>query len=228
MVKIKDIREELPKHSNKTYAKRTQDQIKRIVLHCTGPLPNGDNEEIIRKIATYDVNPGNHISDTGCPAYTYHYTIGKRGEIFYTLGLEDISWHCGLWNPGSIGIVMLFDPKDINNETPSVSPDIEQIDSAVRLSAALCLKLGLKPNCVGHRELKGTGFTIFKGSRKLRKTCPGLVVDLDKYRYEVAKHIQRTLLLKGFYNDKIDGIFGKKSLDALKRYYLVDRVANHI
>ena len=71
---------------------------------------------------------------------------------------------------------------------------------------------------VGHRELKGTGWVLFKGSKKLRKTCPGIHVDLDLLRTNVSKYMQIVLGINDFYHGSIDGIFGPNSNKALTLY----------
>jgi hypothetical protein len=71
---------------------------------------------------------------------------------------------------------------------------------------------------VGHRELKGTGWTMFKGSKRLRKTCPGIKVDLDKVRRSVARFMQIVLGADGFYTGKVDGLFGPRSKKAFESY----------
>ena len=73
-------------------------------------------------------------------------------------------------------------------------------------------------NIKGHRELPGTGYRIVNGVKKLRKTCPGMLVNLDKVRYIVSMAVQRVLKTQGLYQDKIDGIFGPISEKALKNY----------
>ncbi len=55
----------------------------------------------------------------------------------------------------------------------------------------LCLKYGLTPDKVkGHRELKGTGWEMIRGRKRLLKTCPGMSVDLHKLRTNIAKYMQ--------------------------------------
>ena len=88
----------------------------------------------------------------------------------------------------------------------------------------ICLKLGLTPDkVVGHRELKGTGWTMFKGSKKLRKTCPGNRVDLDFLRENIAKYMQARLGVLDCYKGKIDGSFGPKSKQAFSEYLSRER-----
>ena len=83
----------------------------------------------------------------------------------------------------------------------------------------LCLDFNLTPDkVVGHRELKGTGWVMFKGSKTLRKTCPGINVDLELMRYDISRYMQIVLGTNGFYTAAVDGIFGPKSKEALNSY----------
>ena len=87
----------------------------------------------------------------------------------------------------------------------------------------LCLELCLLPsNIRGHRELKMTGWIPGpKGSRRLRKTCPGMLIDLDKFRRSVSTYMQIVLKDAGVYNGSIDGIFGLKTIDGLRHYWIL-------
>jgi hypothetical protein len=59
---------------------------------------------------------------------------------------------------------------------------------------------------------------MFKGSKRLRKTCPGKKVDLDKVRKNVARFMQIVLGANGLYAGKVDGLFGPKSNKAFQLY----------
>ena len=51
------------------------------------------------------------------------------------------------------------------------------IAKLVTLLHLLCIEECVPPTKIfGHRELKGTGWTLQKGSKRLRKTCPGMSV----------------------------------------------------
>ena len=68
--------------------------------------------------------------------------------------------------------------------------------------AYLCLQHKVEPvksfptynGLVGHRELPGTGFFRNKQDNiVLRKTCPGMTIDLDVFREKVTRKIQETI-----------------------------------
>lgn len=208
---IIDLSYGLAKHPTKFYKERELSGIKRIVVHTTdwGTSP--------KRIAEYDVKP-NHISKTGCPAITYHEMIGINGDPYKTLDYREISWHAGVWNASSLAIALCY--KCTNKEGEDVYKPKKRLLKALELRCGeLCLKLGLTPfSVVGHRELKGTGWILFKGSKKLRKTCPGLHVDLNLLRINVARYMQIILGIHGLYTDAVDGMFGPKSMEALVLY----------
>jgi hypothetical protein len=204
VVKTKDISGRLPRHASKKHKLRELSSIKRIVVHTT------DWDITPWRLAEYDVGP-NHISKTGCPGITYHELIYPDGASFKTLPYEEEAWHVGMWNPGSLGIALVYRVKD--------NPTNKAMRALYVRCGTLCLRLGLSPDSVvGHRELKGTGWFWFKGSKKLRKTCPGMQVNLDILRVHVAKYMQLVLKGKGLYRATIDGLWGPRSKAALKAY----------
>jgi len=210
-----DLKDELPRHPTKRYKTRPISKIKRIVVHTT------DWATTPEKIAEYDIGP-NHISDSGCPAITYHEMIGTTGELYSTLPYEEVSWHVGMWNPGSLAIALSY--RCSNKKGDDVYAPKRVLLRALEMRCGeICLNLGLTPDrVVGHRELKGTGWTMFKGSKRLRKTCPGIRVDLDKVRRNVARYMQIVLGADGFYTGGIDGLFGPKSIRAFDLYLSVE------
>jgi len=206
-----DLRDKLPRHPTKSYKTRSLSKIKRIVVHTT------DWSTTPKTIAEYDVKP-NHISKTGCAAITYHEMIGTVGELYQTLPYEEVSWHVGMWNPGSLGIALSYRCSNKKGEDV-YAPKRALLHTLEVRCGQICLNLGLTPDkVVGHRELKGTGWTMFKGSKRLRKTCPGIRVDLDKVRRNVARYMQIILGANGFYIGKVDGLFGPQSDKAFKLY----------
>jgi len=180
-------------------------------VHYQGPVCNltVDKEE------AYIVNS---ISTHNCPGITYHELIMPDGGVYKTLPYVEVSWHVGAWNPGSVAIAMSY---KVSNEDgkDTYGPTREALKSTIIRAGELCLKFKLNPKqVVGHRELKGTGWFFKKGSRRLRKTCPGLQVNLDHLRRKVAVYMQLKLREKDLYWGKIDGIFGARSMKALNRW----------
>jgi hypothetical protein len=207
----KDIAATLPKHPTKKPVTRALSAIKRIVLHTT------DDDCSIKGLNKYDISPGNHISITGCPTYTYHETIMPDDIAYHTLDWTIISWHVGAWNPSSLGVAMMY--KSTDKDGDAVAPSDSMLQLTIKHLSSMCLTLGMEPkNIVGHRELLGTGHTIVNGKKVYRKTCPGTCIDMDDLRIEVAKVMQYTMREAGVYNNIVDGIFGKNSIAALKKY----------
>jgi N-acetyl-anhydromuramyl-L-alanine amidase AmpD len=196
--------------------------IKRIVVHTT------DWDVTPEELAAYDIGP-NHISNTGCPTITYHYLIEQDGRVVKAADHEWVTWHVGNWNRGSLGVALVYktDPayekaKVKGKPTPPLAdehmPSGKMNDSMIWLLVQLCIHEGVPPNKIfGHRELYGTGWFNDKGSKRLRKTCPGMAVDMDRLRQRVTIALQTELQRLGLYGGDIDGNFGKMSKGALTR-----------
>lgn len=200
-----DVIDSIPVHPQKKYEIRAISDIKMIVVHTT------DWDTTPQKLARYDITPYfivddkkvyNHISRSGCPAITYHEGIMRNGDVYATLRWNEISWHAGKWNPQALGIACYYRPKDGVPE--------KMYESLVKRCTEICFELQLTPDkVVGHRELKGTGWFWHKGSKKLRKTCPGMDINLDYLRLGVCMKLQSMLGVE------IDGNFGPQSIKAL-------------
>lgn len=219
-VKPVDISDSLPRQTERTYDRRLLSKIERIVVHTT------DWETTPEKLAAYDIRPytmykgkkiWNHISKKGCPAITYH-EIAMEDVLYKTLDWEEVSWHAGNWNPTSLAIAMMYKCTQKGTKEQLAPPD-NMLKLTQTRCGDICLQLGLDPkNVVGHRELKGTGWFWEKGSKKLRKSCPGLKVDLDQLRRNVAVYMQIRLKCAGLYTGGVDGLFGPLSNSALALY----------
>lgn len=220
-VKAIDISGSLPRHpSGKAYQTRDLSKVNKIVVHCT------DRNWTLVKLAMYDITPYfvvdgkkiyNHIDKTGLPAITYHDIVMNNGKLYHTLGYEEISMHAGGYNTGSIAVALMYIVTDPATGKDTFAPSELAIKTLQRHLGKLCLQLGLTPDRIfGHRELMGTGwFLSASGSKRLRKTCPGMQVDLDLLRTRAAKYMQLVLLVHGYYKGRIDGDFGPKSRAAL-------------
>lgn len=207
----RDIINQLPRHKTKKYARRSPTEIGYVVVHTT------DWNTTIEKVVKYDIGP-NHISKTGCPGSTYHEFIMGNGEIYKALEDTEVSWHSGKWNNKSYAIALMY---KCTNEPglDQFAPPVLAITSLQTRAGDLCLQYGLDPDrVVGHRELKGTGWFWHKGSKRLRKSCPGKKLDMDDVRKNVATYMQCKLFMKRLYKGKIDGLWGRKSKTALDQY----------
>jgi hypothetical protein len=138
--------------------------------------------------AEYDVNP-NHISRQGCPTITYAYFVNADGLVQKCLSRTIVSWHVGDWNFRSLGVALAYRASGNPEPPPNV-----QLEAASDLFARVCLGLGLEPlaNVRGHRELFGTGYILdSRGQPLYRKSCPGWKVDLEEFRQETARRLER-------------------------------------
>lgn len=224
LMKAVDLTNSLWRHPFKKYNKRKLSQIDKIVVHCT------DRDWTIIQLNHYDVDGFlkyedgtieiNHVSASGLPAITYHDVILMDGKLYHTLPYEEVSWHAGGYNTGSIAVALMYRVTDSKTNEDTFAPTSMSLQTLQTYLGKLCLQLGLTPDRVmGHRELFGTGwFHNSQGSKRLRKTCPGLKVDLDLLRINVATYMQLVLKMKGFYSGEIDGDFGPKSKAAMKLF----------
>lgn len=173
-MQIVDITGELPRNPNYSEIPlRDKKKLKYLVWHCSAAPPSFGVWDLVR----YDLSP-NHISKRGCPCPTYAYYIEADGTVYKTAQIAWKTWHVGRWNGVSLGICLAYEAKD-------EPPPAEQVAAALELTVQLCRGWGFDPeNVVGHRELPYTGYN--PKTKKLRKTCPGLCIDMDWVRREVA------------------------------------------
>ena len=170
-MKYKDISADWPKYNHRAgYPKtRREVEIDMLVIHCTA-----DDDmvgEDVYRIINYATHP-NHVCSTGCWTIFYHYYIESvRGEttIWKTAPHDIQTFHAGLWNKRSLGIVV--DKK----EQTVVTED--KYKALVELLVDLCITYKLNPYVaiVGHRNLYWTGWEIVNGIFKQKKTCPGVL-----------------------------------------------------
>lgn len=174
---IVDLTKSAPVHPTKKAKTRRLKDIKRIVWHTT------DCNWSIEKLITYDLGP-NHIDKTGCPTCTYNEVVMPDGSLVMIVPWDIVTWHVGYWNPGSLAIALMY---EVKNDT--VGPSPAQYKTICDRTALMLRQLELPiDSVVGHRELKDTGWLPgAKGSRILRKTCPGLALDMDKARWDIRK-----------------------------------------
>jgi N-acetyl-anhydromuramyl-L-alanine amidase AmpD len=214
---IQDLVSQLPTNPKKKPKTRKLSSIKKLILHTT------DWDIAPLELAKYDIGP-NHIDSTGCPSITYHYLIGKDGTVFRTAPEETITWHAGGYNTESIAVSLIYktDPAFESGKgkfNPDKVPTEAMMESLVELLVELCKKFKVDPlQIFGHRELFGTGFVLLKGHKALRKTCPGMAVDLDEVRENVVLELQEQMKARNIYRDLIDGDWGKKSQAAFKEF----------
>ena len=226
-VKPLDISDVLPRHPTKKYKTRDESTIDLIVVHCT------DRDWSVQQVAEYDtsgsltyirkcdgqkITDHNHINAKGIPGITYHDCIGEN-QLWHTLPYTESSYHAGGYNSRSVAIAMLYRTTNPETNRGEFAPPEGMVKLTQCHAAELCLKFGLTPDKVkGHRELKGTGWDWIKGRKRLLKSCPGMHVDMDLMRSNIAKYMQIKLQIGRFYSGAIDGVFGAKSIAALEKY----------
>lgn len=210
---ILDVRNELPRNPNpnRRYKQRHINEINGLVIHSTNG--NGD----LFPLARYFTTPSNsnHISKLGAPQFCYHYWIDYNSAVYYCTSHNKISWHAGNHNPSTVGIALRY--RYTNNKQP---PPSQQLYGAYAICVKLCLTLpNIDPTKIsGHRELLGTGYKIENGKKIYRKPCPGWQIDMNQFRYNVMILLQESLNEIGLYKGEIDGIWGRKSRRALRKF----------
>ena len=206
LYRVIDISDSLPRHPTREWTVRATPT--RIVVHTTA----SDNQDP-HKTARYHITPGkdNHISQKGAPGLCYHDFVTKDGCVYHCNDYKYSTWHAGLYNKTSIGLVMAYKGKH---------PNMTQYDSMIQQAVKICLQFGITPqNVIGHREVPGMWTFIGKtDQKKYKKQCPGEDIDLSGMRKLIAGRLQRFLAAEGLYAGKIDSIFGKASKAALKSY----------
>jgi len=220
-----DIISTLPVHPTKKPKLRDitpfSGDIDTIVVHTTNCTST------IQALANYDVSPytiyngekiWNHISKSGCPSITYSDIIKENAKIYHCAPYEWETWHAGNVNFRSIAVAMNFVAEADGQE---YAPKSEMLKALYSHLGWLCLDRGISPNkIIGHREVKDSGWFWYKGSRRLRKTCPGMLVDLDLMRTQATKYLQFNLKVNGLYTDgRIDGLFGPLTWAAMRDFH---------
>jgi N-acetyl-anhydromuramyl-L-alanine amidase AmpD len=216
-----DIINSLPVHE--TRKPRTRDitplagDLDTIVVHTT------NSTYPISSLAKYNVRPSllNHISVLGCPTFTYHDVIKENTNIYRCVPYEWETWHAGNFNFQSIAVALNYVSENKSGNL-HFAPSQGMLKSLYRHLGHLCLKRGISPARIkGHRELPKTGWFWYKGSKVLRKRCPGLEVDLDLMRTQATKYLQLNLKANGLYKEgRVDGLYGSMTWAALHDYHL--------
>ncbi len=174
---LHDISSVLP--TNGEPERRKLAGIDTVVLHCTA-MPDWN----VWETARYHTGP-NHISPDGCPTIAYAYFVEPDGILYRCLPHETRAWHVGPWNDRAIGVCLGY-------EATEIPPPDEQLEAAAALCAQLVLDLGLDERRVlGHRELEGTGSVASEGHMVQRKECPGMSIEMDRFRRMVADAMVR-------------------------------------
>ena len=203
-----DIRRTIPRHITRKW--KTRSKADRIVVHTTA-----SNNQDPNKTARYHVTPSenNHISKKGAPGLCYTDFITKTGTVYHCNDYQDITWHCGKWNTRSVGVVMAFKGQDGD------SPEEAQYTALLEHLVILCLYLNIPPNhVIGHREVPGIMTILGNGSRKYKKKCPGMGINLDEMRKDLTGRIQRRLSCEGLYLSQITSVLDDQTKAAMNLF----------
>ena len=157
-----------PKQSIKTRDTSIRGVIKKIIIHATD-APSWSPT----KLSNF------FVDERKFPCCSYHfYAIGNN--IYHMVGENLVTYHAAGNNSESIGVAMDFQPTVAENLGVKIDETVYK--NTIIFVAALCVKYSLLPTEVyGHREQ----ILLLQGRDKhcntnLRKTCPGLSIDLDE------------------------------------------------
>jgi hypothetical protein len=182
MIVYRDIRSKLPWHPKKRWVKREfPGKVKNIVVHTTA---SSNQDPFITN--DYHITPAetNHICKSGAPRLCYHDFVSLYdGKIVVQRCNEytDSTWHAGLLNKRSIGVVLAYRGQD---DAPAPA---ELLYVAYEHVARLCLLTGLTPDCVvGHREVPWLLRRLGMGSKQYYTICPGKHLNCDEMRSSIT------------------------------------------
>lgn len=130
-MQIKNVVSELPKHSSKTWARRSKNPDCIVIHHSVTP---GDYP--IERIAEY------HIS-RDYPGIAYHYVVTSSGDVYQTNDDMDFTWHGNDGNTG-LGVCLLG---DFTHELPPPP----QLEATRNLVTILKARWDIT-RVIGHRE----------------------------------------------------------------------------
>ena len=176
--------------------------IRRVIFHCTD-APGWTPERLSRFF----------IDERGFSICSYHYYV-QAEKVYHMVGDSIVTPHAAPYNTSSIAFSI--DYYASSYEKLKIPLDQRVYQNAIKTATYLCLLFQIIPNrdsLRGHRELPDTGFFWNKEQdiKILRKTCPGMAIDLDKFRYEVARSMQETMNKIAIKQLAVDGVFGPKS-----------------
>lgn len=181
-----DIRSKLEQHKTLRYANVLISQKKQIIVHCTG----SDNQDP-RETNHCHITPGkdNPVSAKGAPKIAYADYIAKLGEDIVVYHCNDYfkwTYHAGYpTNKVSVGVVMAYRGQDSH-------PGDQLYSAAVSHVVRLCRYLRLtEKDVLGHRELPFMYKILGNGSKKYKKMCPGVYVDMEVFRIQVKDGLSK-------------------------------------
>ncbi len=148
-----------------------------IVLHTAGAYDFEHKHVVYQSVQTIN---DYHVSHNGWRAIGYHWYVeedgvGKRGRDD-----ADIGAHVGGFNFGSLGLC-------VSGHGDFAPWNDAQMREALRKCAQWCGLYRVPVNqVIGHREAPKFG------APPVHKTCPGMLVDMDKFRSDLAARLATT------------------------------------
>lgn len=214
---IRDYRAQLPRHRARVWRKRSLKEMRGMVWHQS--LSSGD----VTSIASYHVGP-NHISDAGLPGISYTLFIEPDGDTLLCNDLEDITFSQGdRTKPGDENKLYMAVCFGGNFDAPGYVGSDKV--SAAQMQAGLRLWLIMREQ-FGWPEKGLHGHYHFG-----KPACPGTVLsglidavqdagspEFSTYDFSTIAGRQAALRDAGFYQDTVDGVWGKNSRLALVAY----------
>lgn len=201
----------LPWHPERRWSIREPSKINKIIIHQE--LAEGSVESVNQ----YHIRP-NHISPRGCPHFCYHYGIRENGQTIQANDLTNIVWHTGGANETSVGIMLEGNFKGPGHELGREKPSDEQMKSLETLVARLIEMLSLAPQDVfGHYHFGKPacpGYFVSEWIENLRNRIPSV----DDATEMSLKTLQTRLNKLGYDCGKVDGILGRKTAEAIRKF----------
>ena len=213
-MEIKNLVNQLEWHPTRRWASRQLSEIKKIIIHQE--LGEGS----IENVNTYHIHP-NHISSKGCPRICYHYGIRKNGEIVQLNELSNIVWHTKGQNRVGIGILLVGNFEGPGHNTGTSEPSEKQI-----LALDFLCKYLMEVFHFSNQELYGH-YHFGKPA------CPGYIIEdwIENKRNQIesttnrdvpieksVNEIQKRLSKLGYALGTVDGIWGIKSMAAIRKF----------
>lgn len=216
-MEIIDRINQLPWHPTRRWSTRGLGAIRKIIVHQE--LGNGS----IEQVNDYHISPGNHISENGCPHFSYHYGVrksGSDGEIIQVNALNNIVWHTKGQNTASVGIMLEGFFKGPGQDLGDDGPTKSQLDSLQFLVGYLTKTLGLSNQDVyGHYHFGKPACPGTRAAEWIEHFRNGEDADIKSAVADLTiEQIQERLNKLGYECGAVDGIVGIKTLAAIRKF----------
>lgn len=223
--KIVDIRDQLPVHETRRFARRKLSDIRGVVYHhLAGDFP-------VDGVARYHVSEDCHISPgKGCPGIVYTFFVEKDGTVYLCNDLENVTWAQGGGTVPipqaranvqfvSVGFRGDFSSKGHKGKN---KPTEQQLDVARRLWFHLKDQLDLSEDMLfGHYDFGKAACPGDDIAKVIETVCaeglqvkPNLPRSIEDWQKGLVR-LGHDLGTYGPKKDGVDGSWGKASQEAL-------------